>query len=42
MLTYEAPLLGWPLTLARLIPGVLLPAVLGWLGQWLYLLFARR
>ena len=25
MLTYEAPLLGWPLTLARFIPGVLLP-----------------
>ena len=42
MLTYEAPLLGWPLTLARLIPGVLLPPALGWLGQWLYLLFARR
>jgi uncharacterized membrane protein YraQ (UPF0718 family) len=42
MLTYEAPLLGWPLTLARLIPGVLLPPALGWLGQWLYMLFARR
>jgi len=42
MLTYEAPLLGWPLTLARLIPGVLLPPLLGWLGQWLYTLFARR
>jgi len=23
-LTYEAPLLGWPLTLARFVPGVLL------------------
>ena len=42
MLTYEAPLLGWPLTLARLIPGVLLPPALGWLGQWLYMFFARR
>jgi uncharacterized membrane protein YraQ (UPF0718 family) len=42
MLTYEAPLLGWPLTLARLIPGVLLPPALGWLGQWLYALFAGR
>jgi uncharacterized membrane protein YraQ (UPF0718 family) len=41
MLTYEAPLLGWPLTLARLIPGVLLPPALGWLGQWLYTVFAR-
>jgi uncharacterized membrane protein YraQ (UPF0718 family) len=42
MLTYEAPLLGWPLTLARLIPGVLLPPVLGLIGQWLYGIFARR
>ena len=41
MLTYEAPLLGWPLTLARLIPGVLLPPVLGYLGQWLFALFKR-
>lgn len=42
MLTYEAPLLGWPLTLARFIPGVLLPPVLGWLGQWLYLLMKPK
>jgi uncharacterized membrane protein YraQ (UPF0718 family) len=42
MLTYEAPLLGWPLTMARLLPGVLLPPVLGVLGQWLYTIFARR
>jgi len=42
MLTYEAPLLGWPITLARLIPGVLLPPVLGWIGQWLFNIFARR
>lgn len=41
MLTYEAPLLGWPLTLARLIPAVLLPPVLGLLGQWLFNLFKR-
>ncbi|HUE39713.1 MAG TPA: permease [Candidatus Binatia bacterium] len=40
MLTYEAPLLGWPLTLARFIPGVLLPPVMGGIGQWLYGLFA--
>jgi uncharacterized membrane protein YraQ (UPF0718 family) len=39
MLTYEAPLLGWPLTLARFIPGVLLPPVMGVLGQWLYSVF---
>lgn len=42
MLTYEAPLLGWPLTLARLIPGMLLPPALGWIGHWLFALFARR
>ena len=42
MLTYEAPLLGWPVTLARFLPGVFLPPALGWLGQWLYTIFARR
>jgi len=41
MLTYEAPLLGWPLTLARCIPGLLLPPVLSLLGQWLFNLFRR-
>src|SRR6516225_487671 len=39
MLTYEAPLLGWPLTLARLIPGVLLPPVMGIVGEWLFAVF---
>lgn len=41
MLTYEAPLLGWPLTLARFVPGVLMPPVLGLLGQWLFGIFKR-
>lgn len=41
MLTYEAPLLGWPLTLARFIPGVLLPPMMGVLGQWLFTLLRR-
>ena len=41
-LTYEAPLLGWPLTLARFIPGVLLPPVLGLLGHWLFTLLKGR
>ncbi len=41
MLTYEAPLLGWPLTLARFVPGVLLPPVMGLLGQWLFGVFKR-
>jgi uncharacterized membrane protein YraQ (UPF0718 family) len=40
MLTYEAPLLGWPLTLARLLPGLLVPPVLGILGQSLYRIFS--
>jgi uncharacterized membrane protein YraQ (UPF0718 family) len=35
-LTYEAPLMGWPITLARFIPSVLMAPVLGYLGQWLY------
>ena len=42
MLTYEAPLVGWPLTLARFIPGVLLPPVMGVIGQWLFRLFGGR
>ena len=42
MLTYEAPLVGWPLTLARFIPGVLVPPLLGLLGQWLFKLFGGR
>jgi uncharacterized membrane protein YraQ (UPF0718 family) len=42
MLTYEAPVLGWPLTLARLVPGVLVPPLVGWLGGVLYKLFADK
>jgi uncharacterized membrane protein YraQ (UPF0718 family) len=42
MLTYEAPVLGWPLTLARLIPGVLVPPLVGLLGGALYRWFATR
>jgi hypothetical protein len=42
MLTYEAPLLGWPLTLARLIPGLFVPPLLGVIGQWLFLALQRR
>jgi uncharacterized protein len=41
MLTYEAPLMGWPITLARFLPGLLVPPVLGLLGQWLFGWFAR-
>lgn len=42
MLTYEAPVLGWPLTLARLIPGVLVPPLVGILGGLLYKWLAAR
>ncbi len=42
MLTYEAPLLGWPLTLARFIPGVLIPPIMGLIGQWLFVLLRGR
>ena len=42
MLTYEAPLLGWPMTLARLIPGLFLPPLLGLLGQWLFDVLSRK
>jgi hypothetical protein len=40
-LTYELPLLGWPLTAARVLPGALLPPLMGLLGQWLYGLLKR-
>jgi len=40
MLTYEAPLLGWPLTLARFVPGVLLPPFMGLIGAWLFAVFS--
>ena len=41
MLTYEAPLMGWPITLARFLPGLLVPPILGVVGQWLFELMAR-
>jgi uncharacterized membrane protein YraQ (UPF0718 family) len=42
MLSYEAPLLGWPMTLSRLIPGLLIPPLFGWIGQWMYEIFDRK
>ncbi len=42
MLTYEAPLMGWPITLARFLPGLLVPPILGVTGQWLFEWFSRR
>ena len=42
MLSYEAPLVGWPLTLARLLPALLLPPVAGVVGAWLFQLLRSR
>ena len=40
MLTYEAPLLGWRMTLARLVPGLIVPPLLGLVGQALFRLLS--
>ena len=42
MLTYEAPLLGWRLTLARCVPALFLPPIMGLVGQWLFNLSFRK
>ena len=36
MFTYEAPIMGWPLTLARNLPALVAPPILGLLGHWLH------
>ena len=41
-LTYEAPLLGWPMTLARLLPGILAPPLLGLAGNFVFQLLKNR
>ena len=41
MMSYEAPLLGWPMTFARFIPCLLLPPVIGLLGHWLFNFFHK-
>ncbi len=41
-LTYEVPLLGWPLTLARVLPALLLPPILGVVGHWLFGVFRQN
>lgn len=40
MLTYEAPVLGWRMTLSRLLPAILLPPLVGFLGGALYRVLA--
>ncbi|HKY70934.1 MAG TPA: permease [Nitrospira sp.] len=42
VLSFEAPLLGWPMTAARLLPSLCLPPLLGLMGQWLYQLFEQK
>jgi len=42
MLTYEAPLLGWPLTIARCVPALFVPPIMGIVGQWIFNLFMRK
>lgn len=42
MLTYEAPVLGWRMTLARLLPAILLPPLVGWAGGAVYRLLEGR
>jgi uncharacterized protein len=42
MLTYEAPLLGWPMTIARCLPALFIPPLMGIVGQWIFNLFMRK
>lgn len=42
MLTYEAPLLGWPMTLARCLPAFFLPPLMGIIGQWVFDLWSKK
>lgn len=42
MLTYEAPLLGWPLTMARCLPALFIPPIMGILGQWVFSLLMKK
>jgi len=42
MLTYEAPLLGWRLTIARCLPALFLPPIMGILGQWIFNLLMKK
>jgi uncharacterized membrane protein YraQ (UPF0718 family) len=42
MLTYEAPVLGWRMTLSRLLPAVLLPPLVGLAGGMIYRMLEGR
>ena len=41
MFSWEAPFLGWPFTAARTIPSLILPPLVGIIGQRLFTLFNR-
>jgi uncharacterized membrane protein YraQ (UPF0718 family) len=41
MFSWEAPFLGWPFTAARTIPSLILPPLVGMIGQRLFTLFNR-
>lgn len=41
LFSWEAPFLGWPFAAARAIPSLLLPPLVGLLGQRLFALFNR-
>lgn len=42
LLSPMAPLRGWPMTLARLLPALFLPPFLGLLRRWVFELFNRK
>jgi uncharacterized membrane protein YraQ (UPF0718 family) len=41
MFTWEIPFLGWPFTAARALPSILLPPIIGIVGQRLFHIFSR-
>ena len=40
-LAWEVPMMGWRMTLARVLPALILPPVLGLLGHWVFQLLGR-
>lgn len=41
LFTWEVPFLGWAFVMARTLPSLLLPPIVGMIGQRLYALFLR-
>jgi uncharacterized membrane protein YraQ (UPF0718 family) len=42
LVSFEAPLLGWPMTASRLLPSLFLPPLLGLVGEWLFQFFDHK